>query len=130
MSPNGHLDWYPALLHVTRGELSDWSLYPPHDWCTNASTEAALRDVQTHFSTCLITSQPCFHAPMPRKGGGGICCPCLSKSSGQFSCLREISRHSYAGVGVHLDSLAGSEDELCNGTFSELLQDDELRLLN
>lgn len=31
--------------------------------------------------------------------------------------------------GVYLDSLAGSEDELCSAVFSELLQDDELRLL-
>jgi len=30
---------------------------------------------------------------------------------------------------VYLDSLAGSEDELCSAVFSELLQDDELRLL-
>ena len=33
-------------------------------------------------------------------------------------------------VGADLESLAGSEDELCSATFSELLQDDELRLLN
>ena len=61
MSPNGHLLWYPVLLHVTRGLLSVWNLYPPQAWCTNASTVAVLRAASSSSPYVTYTATPHVH---------------------------------------------------------------------
>ena len=73
------------------------------------------------------------HAPCPQRFQGVAASDAAGRAGCRYDtykCNIQLMASGLVGMAHLLDSFAGSEDELCSAVCSELLEEDELRLLN